>query len=127
MILVMEYFSFLQKNHWKNVFLYYKLKFMEIEKIRLAVKEDLIRWSDHCLERMRIRKIPVRRVLDCIMNGEIIREYPEDKPHPSCLIFDKEGIDVVHVVVGVSDIYVYMITAYRPNLEIFNDDFKTRR
>jgi len=100
---------------------------MNIEEIRLAVTNDRIRWSEHCLERMRIRKIPVQRVLDCIKNGEIIKEYPEDKPHPSCLIYDNNGLDVVHIVVGVSDIFVYMITAYRPDLNIFNDDLKTMR
>ncbi len=64
---------------------------------------------------------------ECVLGKFQYKEYPEDKPHPSCLIYDSNGLDVVHIVVGVSDIYVYMITAYRPNLNIFNDDLKTRR
>jgi len=67
-------------------------------------------------------------VINCIMNGEIIEDYPTDYPHPSCLIFGYTLTDkIIHVVAGFDGDYLYIITAYFPNTEKFLDDLKTRR
>lgn len=67
-------------------------------------------------------------ILHCIMYGEIIEDYPEDFPHPSCLIFGYgEDEKTVHVVAGCDGEYVYIITAYIPNLDKFKTDLKTRK
>lgn len=64
----------------------------------------------------------------CIRAGEIIEDYPTDYPHPSCLIFGYTiGAKVLHVVVGCDGEYIYIITAYYPNTDIFQEDLKTRR
>lgn len=40
-------------------------------------------------------------VKKCIMNGEIIEDYPDDFPHPSCLIFGHMVNNrIIHVVVS---------------------------
>lgn len=36
---------------------------------------------------MQERDISRADVKNCIMHGEIIEDYPDDFPHPSCLIF----------------------------------------
>ncbi len=60
--------------------------------------------------------------------GEVIEEYPDDYPHPSCLVFGYAlNKKVLHVVVWVSKDSVYIITAYYPTLDRFEDDLKTRR
>ena len=87
-----------------------------------------IKWSVHCFERMQERDISRADVKNCILNGEIIEDYPNDFPYPSCLIFGytiKEK--VIHVVAGSDGEYVYIITAYFPNKEKFEDDLKTRK
>lgn len=67
-------------------------------------------------------------VKKCIENGEIIEDYPEDFPHPSCLIFGYNvNNKVIHVVVGKDSEYIYIITAYIPNTTKFEDDLKTRK
>ncbi len=63
-----------------------------------------------------------------MMNGEVIEEYGSDKPFPSCLIAQVKGTPL-HVVAAIdADAGVgYIITAYRPDLDHFEPDFKTRR
>ena len=59
---------------------------------------------------------------------EIIEDYPDDFPHPSCLIFgytvEKR---VIHVVVSKDEDNIGIITAYIPNLQKFEADLKTRK
>ena len=53
-------------------------------------------------------------VINCIMNGEIIEDYPTDYPHLSCLIFGHGTLNnrVVHVVAVYDCTNVLIITAY---------------
>lgn len=77
---------------------------------------------------MQERDISRADVKNCILNGEIIEDYPNDFTYPSCLIFGytiKEK--VIHVVAGSDGEYIYIITAYFPNKEKFEDDLKTRK
>lgn len=77
---------------------------------------------------MQERDISRQDVKKCIENGEIIEDYPEDFPHPSCLIFGHTvNNTVIHVVAGKDEKYIYIITAYFPNLEKFESDLKTRK
>ncbi|WP_205764240.1 DUF4258 domain-containing protein [Anaerovibrio slackiae] len=43
----------------------------------------------------RIQQLGILRidVINCIMNGEIIEDYPTDYPHPSCLIFGHDTLN----------------------------------
>ena len=101
---------------------------MNIEEIRAYVSNSKIMWTTHCLERMGERDIKRADVKNCIINGEIIEEYPDDFPNPSCLIF---GITLdgrfLHVVVGCDNLNLYIITAYYPTTDKFESDMKTRR
>lgn len=101
---------------------------MQIEDIKELSRQRRIKWSAHCLERMQERDIGREDVKNCIENGEIIEDYPEDFPHPSCLIFGYTvNSSVIHVVVGSDKEYIYIITAYFPNTLKFEDDLKTRK
>ena len=67
-------------------------------------------------------------IINCIKYGEVIEEYPEDYPHPSCLIFHIVIVDKpLHVVVGHDDKYIYVITAYRPSPEKWENGFRERK
>jgi len=67
-------------------------------------------------------------VKEVIFFGEIIEEYPNDYPLPSALMFYNE-IKPLHVVLSYneSNHKTYIITAYEPDLNHFEADFKTRR
>ena len=87
-----------------------------------------IKWAKHCLERMQERDISINDVESCLQTGEIIEDYPDDFPHPSCLIFGhtKEN-KILHIVVGSDSSNLFFITAYFPNTDKFEKDLKTRR
>ncbi|MBQ9347691.1 MAG: DUF4258 domain-containing protein [Oscillibacter sp.] len=69
-----------------------------------------------------------RDVRNCVMNGKIIEDYPDDFPFPSCLILGRtcDG-DILHVVMSNEGSMGRIITAYRPDKELWNDDFSVRR
>ena len=100
---------------------------LDIESIRSKCRQRAIRWSAHSAARMLQRGITREDVVSCILNGEIIEQYPEYWLNPACLIF---GLDVngtiLHVVVGVDE-FVHIVTAYRPDSSTFMPDMKTRR
>ena len=87
-----------------------------------------IKWAKHCLERMQERDISIDDVESCLQTGKIIEDYPDDFPHPSCLIFGytKEN-KVLHLVVGSNGDTIFFITAYYPDTNKFETDLKTRK
>ena len=101
---------------------------MDIEQLqKLLNVSSNIKWSKHCLERMQERDISIADVKSCLQTGEIIEEYPDDFPHPSCLILGhtKEN-KILHIVVGSDSNSLFFITAYFPSTDKFEKDFKTR-
>ena len=104
------------------------MKKIDIELIRKLCDSNKIKWTVHCLERIQERDITIDDVKNCILNGEIIENYPDDFPYPSALIFGlRKNKTVIHVVCGSDQIFLYIITAYIPNLLKFEQDMKTRR
>jgi len=101
---------------------------LSIEEIRKFVNERKIKWRAHMLQRMRERNITRENVIECILKGEIIEQYENDYPYPSCLIswVPKNGSSL-HVVCAVGDGFLWLITAYFPSEDEWMIDFKTRR
>ncbi len=99
-----------------------------ISKIRKVVKNGKIVWRKHVLARLFERKIRRKDVLDVIQKGEIIEQYPDDRPYPSMLFFKFTEDKPLHVVASYDEVnkIVYIITAYEPTLGFFEKDFKTR-
>lgn len=88
-----------------------------------------IKISEHALVRMFNRGIEVIDVRAVIQHGEIIANYPSDKPYPSCLILGFILEMALHVVLAQnpSDKGCIVVTAYVPNTEIWESDFKTKK
>lgn len=101
---------------------------MDIQKIQSLFQERSVKWSAHCLERMQERDISREDVYACVLRGEIIEDYPNDYPFPSCLIFGHTIQDrVLHTVIGTDGAAAYVITAYYPSTDKFEADLKTRK
>jgi len=75
------------------------------------------------------RDISRQDVFNVLLTGEEIEEYANDTPFPRALLFGWKGNEPIHVVVALDSIGQegYIITVYRPDLEHFNPDFRTRR
>ncbi len=103
---------------------------MDIKQLQTLyhASESNIKRAKHCLERMQERDISINDVESCLETGEIIEEYPDDFPHPSCLIFGHaKNSKILHIVVGSDDNTIFFITAYYPNTDKFEPDLKTRK
>ena len=101
---------------------------MDLLSIQKALEEDRVKFTGHGTERLQARNITIDDVENCIKTGEIIEDYPEDYPFPSCLIFGYgEDNGIIHVVVGFDENMIYIITAYKPDTIKFEEDLKTRR
>ncbi len=100
----------------------------DIETLRAIAAEERIHWHQHALERFLERGISRSEVISAIMKGEIIELYPKDRPSPSCLILYIE-MEPLHVVAAADPVarMCHVITAYRPDLEHFEPDFRIRR
>ena len=80
------------------------------------------------MTRLLQRRIFLEDVTHAIKCGEIIEDYPDDYPYPSCLIFGRDrNNQALHVVCGESENELWLITAYRPSLEFWEEDLKTRK
>ncbi len=68
-------------------------------------------------------------VLHILGFGECIEDYPDDYPFPSGLFFGWHEANPLHVVAALEETSprVYIITAYEPDVEHFENDFRTRR
>ena len=101
---------------------------MLIDNIKHLCENGALRWTNHITIRLLQRDITMDNVEYAILNGEIIEAYPDDYPHPSCLIlgFTTDN-KYLHVVCGVSEVELYLITAYYPNSDEWLEDFKVRK
>lgn len=101
---------------------------MEITDLQKLCENEAIRWTLHSLERLLKRGISQDDVIQAIISGEIIEQYPDDYPHPSCLLLGTTSTgEAIHVVCGRGDNEAWIITAYHPDPEKWEDDLKTRR
>ena len=96
---------------------------INIEDVRKYILTDKVKWTEHCSFRMFEREIHQEDVQRAILNGKIIEQYPEDYPFPSCLIIGYNlANEIMHVVCGLGDDKLYIITVYCPDIEKWIDD-----
>ena len=101
---------------------------IEIEKLRSYYLEDKVFVTEHAAERYRQRGIRAKDVRTAVENGEIIEQYPEDYPFPSCLICGKTGDgNFIHVCMSDEGTAGRIITAYYPDDDKWGDGFTIRK
>ena len=102
---------------------------VNLSVLRQAVADGRIEWRKHVLQRLAERKLRQSAVLDVLQVGDVIEDYPDDKPFPSGLFFGYVGGRPLHVVAALDEVaaQAYIITAYEPSAEIFEADYRTRR
>ncbi len=101
---------------------------MNLDTIKTLCENNLIYMTEHVILRCRQRNIKQIDIKNCIISGEIIEDYPEDYPFPSCLILGFiSGSKPLHIVVACDGEYVRVVTAYYPDDDKWEKDFKIRR
>ena len=102
---------------------------MRIEDLVKAILGDRVRITDHADEEAHADALSLDEVLSSVHSGEIIENYPEDRPFPSCLVLGRtDHGDPVHSVWAYnSDVrWAVLITVYRPDPKRW-ETWRTRR
>ena len=98
------------------------------KKIIIAYKKKIL-FLTHALNQMNSpeRLISKDEVRDVIESGRIVEDYPDDLRGHSYLVSSetREG-RIIPVVCSPRDDYLAIITAYIPDPDKWEDDFKTR-
>ena len=96
--------------------------------IKRSCENKSLRWTNHATVRLMQRNISTDDVIHVLVDGEIIEQYPDDYPYPSCLV---NGLTLenqrMHVVCGFGNDELWIITAYHPDAEEWTPDFRSRR
>lgn len=103
---------------------------MDLQLVKRLCSEEKLRWTQHIFLRLVQRNISMADVQMAILNGELVEDYPDDLPYPSCLILGYRGPDrALHVVCApdTAGEELWLITAYVPDTNKWLDDLKTRR
>lgn len=84
--------------------------------------------SEHAAERFKECGLKAVEIKTAVNNGNIIEQYPDDYPFPSCLILgkDNEG-NSIHTVLSDEGSMSRVITAYYPDPDKWNEDFTKRK
>lgn len=102
---------------------------MKIDKIIEAVRGGRIRITDHADEEAFADHLMYDEIYYSVMSGEVIEEYPHDRPYPSCLVFGRNFAgEPIHSVWAYNpeSQWAVLITVYRPDPDRWVDD-KVRR
>ena len=101
---------------------------MIIEQLKALNKAENIAITEHARSRLYERNITIDDIINGINTGEVIKQYEDDKPLPSCLILGfSVRVEYIHIVISCDTDFIYLITAYFPNPDIWENDFKIRK
>jgi len=91
---------------------------VDIQGIIDAVRCNRVRITDHADEEAQADHLSFDEIFYSVLRGEIIEEYPSDKPYPSCLIHgDSFAGEPIHSVWAYNDAtrWAVLVTVYRPD------------
>lgn len=99
-----------------------------IEQLKALNIPEKIAITEHARVRLYERNISIDDIVNGIDTGEIIKHYPDDKPLESYLVMGFSiKSEYIHFVVSCDMDFIYLITAYFPDPDVWESDFKTRK
>ena len=102
---------------------------MDIRDIIEAILAQRFRVTDHADEEAVNDRLALDDVLNSVRHGEIVEDYPQDKPYPSCLVFgaSPEGYPIHSVwAYNKGTRWAVLVTVYRPDPERWTN-WRTRK
>ena len=102
-----------------------------LENIKALICKSEVRITDHGYDELSSDNLLAREVVEGASEAVIVEDYP-DYPKGSCVLVlqkDREQ-QPIHVVWGIPKGHsspAVLITAYRPDPEIWEDDYLRRR
>jgi len=88
-----------------------------------------IQFSGHAITRMFQRALSKNTIRRIIVEGEVVADYPDDCPYPSCLLLGFCNDEPIHIVVAQDKESgkCFVVTAYKPDRDKWSEDFRSRR
>ena len=101
---------------------------IKIEDLRNLCTDKNIVLTTHAKKRLKERGINLENIKNAIFTGEVIEQYPNNYPYPSCLLLGKiEHNKHIHIVASIGGDNLYIITVYCPDEHKWEINLKTRR
>jgi hypothetical protein len=91
---------------------------VNISDIVEAIRSGRVRITDHADEEAEADRLTFDEIYFSVPQGEVIEDYPTDKPYPSCLIYGRTfSGDPVHSVWAYNEQnhWAVLVTVYRPD------------
>ena len=84
--------------------------------------------SGHAFQKIFERYITIEDIEMVVSKGEVIKEYPDDKPYPSFLLLGFINGTPLHVVIAKNNTekFCILVTAYFPDSAIWDSTFKNK-
>lgn len=103
---------------------------MTLEQIRVLVEQGAVRISEHGYDELAADGILAREAVQGIAEAVLVEDYPNYPKGPCVLVRETDNKDrYIHVVWGVpkgKTRPAVLITAYRPDPKLWEDDFMRR-
>jgi hypothetical protein len=91
---------------------------MDIQNIIRAIDSLQYRITDHADEEAQDDRLKFDEIFESVRHGEVIEDYPTDRPYPSCLIYgsNTKGSPIHSVwAYNEDNHWAVLITVYRPD------------
>lgn len=86
-----------------------------------------LRISTHAAVRMYERGIEPEDIRHVLETGEVIEDYPDDKPLPSRLVLGRIGNRPLHLVAADDADETLVVTVYEPDPARWSPNFRRRK
>lgn len=100
------------------------------EEIRRLVPKGAVRISEHGYDQLSADGILTREVVEGVTDAIVVEDYPDYPKGPCVLVRQKDRQDQpIHVVWGIPKGHsgpAVLVTAYRPDPELWESDFLRR-
>ena len=99
----------------------------DMESIYAMFIGNAVKFTEHFKIRLKERGMRFSDIKQALMSGEIIEEISNDQPNPSVLILGYANNIPLHIAIGIGDDLLWLVTAYIPSCDIWENDYKTRK
>ena len=102
-----------------------------LEQIKTLATRGEVKISDHGYDELAADGVFVRDVVSGLPNAEMVEDYPGFPKGPCVLVLEHDGNgNPIHAVWGIpkgESTPAVLVTAYRPDPDLWSSDFRSRR